>query len=62
MTGVDRLEEWEAEPAGVEERSKRSQKEERRLWKMLEECDKEQAKEEESELKRARKKIQQARL
>ena len=36
MTGVDMWEEWEYEPAVVEERSKRSQKEERRLWRMLE--------------------------
>ena len=40
----------------------RSQKEERRLWKMLEECDAEQAKEEERMLKRERKKVQQARI
>ena len=31
MTGVDRWEEWEVEPEVVEERSKRSQKEERRF-------------------------------
>ena len=46
----------------MEERSRRSQKEERRLWKMLEECDAEQAKEEERMLKRERKKVQQTRI
>ena len=61
MTGVDRWEQWEVEPAVVEEMSKRSQKEERRLWRMLDECDKEQAKEEERKVKRERKKVQQAR-
>ena len=45
----------------MEERNKRSQKEERRLWRMLEECDKEQAREEERKVKRDRRKVQQAR-
>ena len=52
----------EEEECKCEESSKRSMKEERRLWKALEESDKEQAKEEERRLKKEKKIIEQARL
>ena len=41
--------------------SKMSQKEERRLWKILEECDAEQAREERIALKKKTKKVEKAR-
>ena len=50
MTGVESWEEWEEE-VGVEQRM---------LWKMLEECDREQAKEEKKKVQKKIKKIQQA--
>ena len=52
MKGVESWDAWEEEECKYEESSKRSMKEERRLWKALEESDKEQAKEEERRLKK----------
>ena len=45
-----------------EQKSKRSEKEEMRLWRMLENCDREQAKEDERKTKKEKKRILQARL
>ena len=60
MAAVEQWGEWEEEI--VEEKSsKRSEKEERRLWRMLEESDKEQAKELERKAKKAARKVNQAR-
>ena len=51
MTGVEICKEWEEE-VEEEQESKRSENEERRLWRILEECDREQAKEEERNTKK----------
>ena len=58
--GVDGWEEWEV-ASREEGSSKRSEKEERMLWKILDELDKEQAKDVERKAKRAAKKVSQAR-
>ena len=62
MRGVESWEEWEEEATVEVETSKRSLIEERKLWRILDECDREQAKGEERRLNRERKKVQQARL
>ena len=61
MTGADTWEEWKEE-VEEEHKSKRSENEERRLWRMLEECDREQAKEDEGKSKKEKKRVVQARM
>ena len=63
MEGPELWEEWEQEQRVSEERSvsKRDAREERWLWKMLDECDAKQAKEEKANIKKENRKIEQAR-
>ena len=54
---MEEWDEWEDYPVGSERVSKMSQKEERALWRILEECDAKQAREERVVLKTKTKKI-----
>ena len=63
VEGPELWEEWEKEQRVTGERSssKRDAREERWLWKMLDECDAQQAKEEKANTKKQNRKIEQAR-
>jgi hypothetical protein len=61
VTGVEEWEEWEDDPVGTERVSRMSQREERALWRILEECDAKQAREEKVILKTKTKKVEKAR-
>ena len=63
VEGPELWEEWGQEQRETEERSmsKRDAREERWLWKMLDECDAQQAKEEKANTKKQNRKIEQAR-
>jgi hypothetical protein len=61
LEGPGLWEEWEEEKSKTEERSKRGDKEERWLWKMLDECDAQQAKEDKVKIKKQKRRIEQAR-
>ena len=60
LEGVELWEEWEEEVVN-QTSSPRSMKEERRMWRALDECDKEEAKEVARAAKKALKKVNQAR-
>jgi hypothetical protein len=61
VDGSELWEEWEQKQSETEERSKRDAKEESWLWKMLDECDAQQAKEDKVKIKKQKRRIEQAR-